>query len=126
MRASSVPGEGTPRWDLVIFDCDGVLVDTEPIHCRIFAETVTEIGLPMSAAEVDRDFRGLSGVSSMAIVGERLGRPVPAEVLLRMEQTVAEGLRHRAAHHAGRGASDLSHPVAEVRRVQRQAPSEWH
>lgn len=53
---------GGGGWDLVIFDCDGVLVDTEPLHCRVFAEQVTAIGLPMTAAEIDRDFRGLSGI----------------------------------------------------------------
>jgi len=30
--------------ELVIFDCDGVLVDSEPIVNRVFAETLTEAG----------------------------------------------------------------------------------
>ncbi|HVV95377.1 MAG TPA: HAD hydrolase-like protein [Hyphomicrobiales bacterium] len=46
--------------DLVIFDCDGVLVDSEPLSCRIRAEWLTEVGYPISADEVTRRFIGVS------------------------------------------------------------------
>ena len=35
-------------FEAVIFDCDGVLVDSEPIANRVFAEALTDMGLPHS------------------------------------------------------------------------------
>lgn len=45
--------------ELVIFDCDGVLVDSEPIANRVLAQTLTAAGVPMSAQEARRRFQGL-------------------------------------------------------------------
>lgn len=40
---------------LVVFDCDGVLVDSEPIASRVFAEALTEIGFPLTSRQaIDR------------------------------------------------------------------------
>ncbi len=56
------------RPKLVIFDCDGVLVDTESIANARLAELITEAGLPMTMAECRKRFVGLS----MRTVCERL------------------------------------------------------
>jgi HAD superfamily hydrolase (TIGR01509 family) len=61
-------------WDLVIFDCDGVLVDSEPIANRVMCEMVGEVGLPMSYDETVRTFIGRSMSSCVALIEERLGR----------------------------------------------------
>jgi HAD superfamily hydrolase (TIGR01509 family) len=45
---------------LVIYDCDGVLVDSEVLSCRIDAEFLTEIGVPYTPEEVARQFLGVS------------------------------------------------------------------
>ena len=65
------------KWDLIIFDCDGVLVDSEPISSGTLIEMLAEIGLSMSPQEASEVFMGLSIVSMMEIVQQRLGRPVP-------------------------------------------------
>jgi len=44
--------------DLVIFDCDGVLVDTEGPTSQIIADNLTRHGLPLDVAEVDELFTG--------------------------------------------------------------------
>lgn len=44
--------------DLVIFDCDGVIVDSEPISAAVIAANLTRYGWPMSAADCDALFRG--------------------------------------------------------------------
>jgi beta-phosphoglucomutase-like phosphatase (HAD superfamily) len=44
---------------LVIFDCDGVLVDSDRISLRIQAEWITELGLETSYEDCVRDFLGL-------------------------------------------------------------------
>jgi HAD superfamily hydrolase (TIGR01509 family) len=64
-------------YGLVIFDCDGVLVDSEPVSNRIFAAALSEIGLEMSYEEVCREFIGLTLSRCIEIVESRLGRPVP-------------------------------------------------
>jgi HAD superfamily hydrolase (TIGR01509 family) len=44
----------------VIFDCDGVLVDSEPLSNRALAETLTAMGVPMTTEESVRRFMGRS------------------------------------------------------------------
>ena len=45
--------------ELVIFDCDGVLVDSEPISNTVLAQKLSEAGLPTSPAEALREYKGL-------------------------------------------------------------------
>ncbi len=45
-------------FDLIIFDCDGVLVDSEPIGNRLIADALTEAGLPISADNALDQFLG--------------------------------------------------------------------
>ena len=63
----------------VIFDCDGVLVDSEPLSNRILAEELTAIGLPTTTEESVRDFMGRSFAAGVALIEERLGHPVPPD-----------------------------------------------
>jgi HAD superfamily hydrolase (TIGR01509 family) len=64
--------------ELVIFDCDGVLVDSDRIALRIQAERITALGLPTTYEDCVRDFLGLGMPATLRILGERLGRAVPA------------------------------------------------
>ncbi len=45
---------------LVIFDCDGVLVDSEPVTNRLIAAELTRLGWPMTAKECQVRFLGLN------------------------------------------------------------------
>lgn len=66
---------------LVIFDCDGVLVDSEPISTRVLAESIADLGVPITPEEVDRAFKGQTlGVIQSAVEG-KLGEPVPEDWL---------------------------------------------
>ncbi len=47
-------------FDPVIFDCDGVLVDSERISNRVLAQCLTEVGLSTSTEESIRDYMGRS------------------------------------------------------------------
>ena len=62
---------------LVIFDCDGVLVDSEPLSNRILAERLTAVGLPTTTEGSIRDYMGRSWASCEALIERRLGRPLP-------------------------------------------------
>jgi phosphoglycolate phosphatase-like HAD superfamily hydrolase len=43
----------------VIFDCDGVLIDSEPIADRVVAEELAAVGWPITQAEVHTRFLGM-------------------------------------------------------------------
>jgi len=80
-------------WSLIIFDCDGVLVDSEPIGSRVFAALLTEIGLPTTPEESARDYTGRSMASCMAMVRERLGRPLPDDFARAFSDRAADAFR---------------------------------
>lgn len=61
----------------MIFDCDGVLVDSEPIACAVLAESLSEIGLPTTAEDCMRDYVGLWWPDCVAMIEARLGAPLP-------------------------------------------------
>ena len=63
--------------DLVIFDCDGVLVDSEVISCRAHAETLTRHGYPITADQVLERFLGLSDREARRVVEAEIGRRLP-------------------------------------------------
>lgn len=63
---------------LVIFDCDGVLVDSEAIANRVMAETITATGIPITYEECRARFVGGTLQRVMDTVEEWLGRPLPA------------------------------------------------
>jgi HAD superfamily hydrolase (TIGR01509 family) len=69
---------GGVSFDLVIFDCDGVLVDTEPLANRVFTAALNGIGMPVTYDEVCREFIGLSLPRCIEIVEDRRGEPLPA------------------------------------------------
>ncbi len=63
-------------FDLVIFDCDGVLVDSERLAVRLEAEILTGIGWPLTEAEVIDRFVGRSAASMHQEIERHLGRSV--------------------------------------------------
>jgi HAD superfamily hydrolase (TIGR01509 family) len=63
--------------ELVIFDCDGVLVDSEPISIRIDVEMFAEVGMTVSEQEVIERFVGRSPELLTQAVEEQLGHPPP-------------------------------------------------
>ncbi|MFD5160495.1 HAD family hydrolase [Streptomyces hawaiiensis] len=65
------------RYDLVIFDNDGVLVDSEPISNRLLAAYLTELGHPTSYEESIRDYMGSAMHRIHELVLERTGQRLP-------------------------------------------------
>lgn len=79
---------------LVIFDCDGVLVDSDRIALRIQAERISSgLGLETSYEDCVRDFLGLGMPATLRILGERLGHEVPAAWVAELEDAVADAFR---------------------------------
>jgi HAD superfamily hydrolase (TIGR01509 family) len=65
--------------DLVIFDCDGVLVDSEVISCRVHAETLTRHGYPITADQVLVRFLGVSDREARQTIESEMGRLLPQD-----------------------------------------------
>ncbi|CAM5619581.1 HAD family hydrolase [Streptomyces purpurascens] len=65
------------NYDLVIFDNDGVLVDSEPISNRLLAAYLTELGHPTSYEESIRDYMGSAMHRIHELVLERTGQRLP-------------------------------------------------
>jgi HAD superfamily hydrolase (TIGR01509 family) len=76
---------------LVIFDNDGVLVDSERLANGILAELLTEAGLPYTLDEAVRDFMGGSMVLMRRLAEDKLGSPLPADLEDRYHQRLFDG-----------------------------------
>ena len=75
---------------LVIFDCDGVLVDSEPISVRHDIELLAELGMPLSEAEVIERFVGRSPEVLVAAIEDQLGHPLPEGWFEQAEQRLRD------------------------------------
>ena len=70
----------TRRFDLVVFDCDGVLVDSERLSIRVDLHYLERLGWPMTESEIVERFVGRSDADMRAEIVAYLGGPVPAEI----------------------------------------------
>jgi HAD superfamily hydrolase (TIGR01509 family) len=78
---------------LVIFDCDGVLVDSERISNLVLARALQTLGLAISAQEAHDRYRGMFLSEIRADAGRRLGFPLPADFLETFERDREEAFR---------------------------------
>lgn len=92
----AAPG-GIP-FALVIFDCDGVLVDSERIIVRILGELLAEQGAPMSEDEIIHVFVGRSERAILREVADRIaersGRAVPDDIGDRFRTRYRDAFEH--------------------------------
>ncbi|MCC8958580.1 HAD family hydrolase [Bradyrhizobium sp. Pear77] len=99
-------------FDLVIFDCDGVLVDSEVISCRAHADALTRHGFPITPDGVLKRFLGVSDREARRIVESEIGRALPesfeAEVKHATLSLYADDLN--AIAHVGEAIAALTLP----------------
>lgn len=67
------------KFKALIFDFDGVLIESEAVGNRQIADYLTGIGHPTTAENSFANFMGLSGASFIAAVETWIGRPLPAD-----------------------------------------------
>ncbi|AOS96078.1 6-phosphogluconate phosphatase [Microbulbifer aggregans] len=75
---------------LVIFDCDGVLVDSETIVCRILAEEMNKLGMQTTAEELDEQFSGRPAKDCLLEIETRYGGPLPDNYFSNTERRIRE------------------------------------
>jgi HAD superfamily hydrolase (TIGR01509 family) len=91
--------------ELTIFDCDGVLVDSELIANRVFCAMLNEIGLPVSLDDMFEKFVGRSMKYCYELIGELTKKPLPSEFDAQLRLRTTEALR--AELKAVRGIVEL-------------------
>jgi HAD superfamily hydrolase (TIGR01509 family) len=95
--------------DLVIFDCDGVLVDSEVISNSVLARELTVIGLPTTVTEARRNYQGLLLSDVLLAAEAQLGRRLPEGWLDRYERERSAAFRRELRPVAG--AADVIEAV---------------
>jgi HAD superfamily hydrolase (TIGR01509 family) len=71
--------------DLIIFDCDGVLVDSEVISCRAHADVLSRHGYPITQEQVFDRFLGRSTRQANSEVEAELGRALPDDFHVQLQ-----------------------------------------
>jgi len=82
-----------PQPDLVIFDCDGVLVDSEVIAAAVEAELLTAAGYPITGEEISEIYSGLTFSDIMLRIEEKAAIPFQASLIDQAEALVDRRLK---------------------------------
>jgi HAD superfamily hydrolase (TIGR01509 family) len=88
-------------FELVIFDCDGVLVDSEELGTRALLASAAEIGVTLPLEEAAERFRGAKMADCVAVIEERLGRPTPSDFVAQVRRRMAEAFTSELRPVAG-------------------------
>jgi HAD superfamily hydrolase (TIGR01509 family) len=89
------------RFDLAIFDLDGVLVDSEPISSRITVAALAEAGIALGAAELAARFLGISPAAMLQTLEAEHGRRLPAGFAERLQARILAAFEQELAPIAG-------------------------
>jgi HAD superfamily hydrolase (TIGR01509 family) len=89
------------RFDLVIFDCDGVVVDSERIVHEVFGEFIRSLGAELDAVRMNELFLGRRLDDCLVIVEGITGRPTPPDALERYRDRRDRVLLERVQPIAG-------------------------
>jgi HAD superfamily hydrolase (TIGR01509 family) len=77
-------------FELVIFDCDGVLVDSERLAVRVEAEYLAELGWPLTEAEIVERFMGRTAEYMDEAIEAQLGSRLPGDWKDQFQRRYAE------------------------------------
>ncbi len=101
---------------LVIFDCDGVLVDSEEIQARIILELAGALGFSLPGSEALERFRGAKMADVVRLIEDQIGRTTPADfvqaVRSRQAEVFASELRSVDGIHAALAGLPVARCVA--------------
>lgn len=89
------------RADCVIFDCDGTLVDSEPLGNEVFAELLNSHGIHISHSEAVQRFRGMKLADCLAELEAQWNVRLPADFATALRQRTADAFRERLEPMAG-------------------------
>jgi beta-phosphoglucomutase-like phosphatase (HAD superfamily) len=90
-----MPRSSAAPYDLLIFDCDGVLIDSEVIVCRVEVQALAELGYIIGLERFMERFIGKAAKDGRALVEAELGRKLPAGFEAETARRVAEAITRR-------------------------------
>ncbi|WP_202985820.1 HAD family hydrolase [Nostoc sp. UIC 10630] len=93
------------RTELVIFDCDGVLVDSETLSNRVLVQFVAELGLILELKEAILLFKGCKMTDCVAVIEQRLGKILPPDFVTQLRVRTAEAFERELLSVEGIEAS---------------------
>jgi HAD superfamily hydrolase (TIGR01509 family) len=103
-----------PRFDAVLFDCDGVLVDSEGITNGVLRDMLQELGWTLTPAECMRLFVGKAVKDERALIEARTGQPLTEDWFVRFRERRNAGLVARV--------QPIRHAVDAVARIAASYP----
>ena len=89
------------NYDLIIFDCDGVLVNSEVISNQLLRDALAENGLEMSLKQVVETYVGRSMLAVVSISEQLLGRSLPDDFLDRLQEKTFAAFEEKLQAVAG-------------------------
>jgi HAD superfamily hydrolase (TIGR01509 family) len=112
------------KFDAIIFDFDGVLLESELELNRLTAELLTQLGHPTTLEEALEHYTGLTGPDVRRVMESRIGGPVPEEFQQQMREAsiraLADGIEPIA------GAVEFVRAVANVpKAVASSSSTRW-
>jgi HAD superfamily hydrolase (TIGR01509 family) len=79
--------------ELIIFDCDGVLVDSEIIAARVEADLLTEAGYPITAEELAETYAGLTFKDTLLRIEQQAQIPLQASLIGQVDSLIDQKLK---------------------------------
>lgn len=116
---------GSIRFDALIFDFDGVLLESEWAGNRQIADYLTRIGHPTSVEESMREFMGLAGLDFIGAIERWIGRPVPEDFHAARAEEDARAVAEGIEEVAGAAAFIRGLPPGLPRAVASSSSTEW-
>ena len=113
------------EFDAIIFDFDGVLLESELEINRLTAELLTELGHPTTLEEALEHYTGLTGADVLTVMEERIGGPVPAVFHETMRDAGRRALAEGIEPIAGAMEFVLSLPQGVARAVASSSSTHW-
>lgn len=109
-------------FDAILFDCDGVLIDSEILANRALYKTLMDIGVSMTIEEVTATFSGQSFLTCLALIEKRLGHAVPESFITNNRAYFGELMQEELVSMPGIEAvlGSLTQPYAVVTNSQKR------
>ena len=112
-------------FDAIIFDFDGVLLESEYEGNRVLAQLLTELGHGTSVEEAIRTFVGLSGPQFLAAIEQHIGGSLPPEFAERRKAQTVAALRDGVPAVAGAVEFVRSLPAELPKAVASSSSTRW-
>ena len=113
------------KFDAIIFDFDGVLLESEFEGNRELAELLTDLGHQTMVEDAFKHYAGLSGRSFITTVEARIGAPLPPEFFARRNEQSLRALREGVAAVTGAVEFVRSLPLDLPKAVASSSTSRW-